>query len=122
MRGFWYTLEAAMGVTIILSFLFLLATNLNVQKVPEDLEIKAQELLKDLDDKGLLRSYAVAKNWSGLNSQINYYSHNHTVQICDSEGTCVGSVPEGSNVWVGSYIIAGDSGYNPLVVKLYLYR
>lgn len=119
MKGFWHTLEAAVGVIIILSFLFLLTSNPQYQS--EDLKTKAMELLRDADNRGILRTYAISKNWSGLNSNIRYYTYNHTIEICDFN-RCYGILPNASNVWVGSYIISGKDDYNPLLIKLYIYR
>ena len=57
-----------------------------------------------------------------LDSQVDIAGYNHTVNICDQSGVCVGLEPDASDVWVGSYFIAGQSVYQPLEVKLFLWE
>ena len=121
MRGFIYTLEAVIAGIVIISFLAFLAYE-PPTVIDEGLNLKSYEILEGLDNQGLLRSYVVDENVSGLNSQITFFSANHTVQICNVNGACNGTIPNGSNVFTGTYIIAGDNDYNPHYVKLYLWR
>ncbi len=121
MRGFWHIVESFMAITIIITFVMIISGGLIKVQTPEETEIKAYKILKNLDEKGVLRSYAVNNDYSGLNSQIELYNYNHSIEICQSVGNCVGDKPNTENVWVGTYIISGDYIYEPRIIKLYLY-
>jgi hypothetical protein len=120
MRGFWYMLEAVIAGVIIFGFLAVISqTYINPSQ--EDFTLQAYQSLKSLDEQGILRPYAAAGDWGGLNSQVKIYSRNHTIEICQASGSCTGQKPEGVNVWVGNYIISGNQNYQPMQVKLYLW-
>jgi hypothetical protein len=121
MRGFWHTVEAVIAITIIITFVTTITGGTTRIQTSEDIEIKAYKILKNLDEKGLLRSYAINDDYSGLNSQVELYMYNHSVEICRSVNQCVGEKPDTSDVWVGNYIISGDEEYAPRIIKLYLY-
>ena len=78
--------------------------------------------LKELDEAGMLRPYAAANDYEGLNSQVKLYYYNHSAEICNTQGTCFGQKPSSENVWVGSYLVSGSAGFSPRVVNLYLWR
>ncbi|UCD07908.1 MAG: hypothetical protein JSW41_03005 [Candidatus Aenigmatarchaeota archaeon] len=122
MRGFWYMIEAILAGIIMISFLLVLAVGYG--KVPgEYVSLKGYEILHDLDQQGVLRSYVIDGNYSGLGSQIKLFEYNHSVQICDQAGNCSGSMPDAANVWIGNYyIIAGEDQYQPYLIKLYMWR
>ena len=119
-KGFIYTLEAVIAGIIVISLLAVFSYEPRIQD--EGLYLKAYELLEGLDNQGLLRNYTVNEDYTGLDSEVRFFSANHSVQICDRSGSCVGSVPAGINVFSGTYIIAGDDSYDPQYVKLYLWR
>ena len=117
-----YTLEVMIAAIAIVTFLVILSFQAqDISTVPEDLDETAYDLLRSLDDRGLLREYAVAHDYSSLNNQIIVYRYNHSIEICDYEDTCVGSKPNASNIWVGTYVISGDNAYSPHTVRLYLW-
>lgn len=116
-----YTLEAVIAGIIIVTFLVFLAYE-PPTVVDEGLNLKSYEILEGLDNQGLLRSYAVTEDTSGLDGWVRFFSANHTVQICNVSGSCAGFLPDGNNVFTGTYIIAGDTDYNPHYVKMYLWR
>ena len=119
MRGFWYMLEAVIAGIIIIGFVAVVGrTYISPQE--EDISLRAYEALRELDEQGVLRSYAAVGDWGSLNSEVRIYDRNHTIQICDSSG-CVGQKPDGQNVWVGSYLTSGGQTYQPMQVKLYLW-
>lgn len=122
MKGFWYMIEVMLAGIIMIGFLVTLAGNsLSFQQ--ESLDMRGFEILHDLDDQGILRSYAIDNNHSGLNSQIKLSRYNHSIQICDQSNNCVGSIPTADNVWAGNYIIiSGEGDYNPRTVKLYMWK
>ena len=120
MRGFWYIIESVLISTIVISFLMIVSASYTSIIQPENLAEKGYLILKGLDNRGELRNYTAAMDYTGLNSQIPIYSHNHSIQICDYEETCTGNKPNASNIWTANYIIAGDNVYQPLTIKLYL--
>ncbi|MEM5812353.1 MAG: hypothetical protein QXN71_01815 [Candidatus Aenigmatarchaeota archaeon] len=113
-------LEAVIAGIIIVGFVAAVSQNY-AKTSTQDFSIRAYEKLKELDDKGTLRPYAAAGDWGSINSQVRIYDMNHSIEICDISGNCVGYKPEAFNVWVGSYIISGYQSYQPLLIKLYLW-
>ena len=113
-------LEAVIAGIIIIGFLAVISQTY-LSPSQEDFTLTAYQSLRSLDEQGILRSYAATGDWGGINSEVKIYSKNHTVEICDSSGSCAGNKPQGINVWVGSYIISGSQSYQPVQVKLYLW-
>ena len=122
MKGIWYMLEALLAGIILITFLVTLKAVYLSMTPQEEASTEAYITLKELDENGLLRDYAVANDYNSLNNEISLYYYNHSVEICNSQGSCFGEKPESENVWVGSYIISGSSGFAPRTVKLYLWR
>ena len=122
MKGIWYMLEALFAGIILITFLVTLKAAYLSMTPQEEASIEAYITLKELDESGLLRSYAVTNNYNGLNSEVNLYYYNHSVEICNSQGNCYGEKPDSENIWVGSYMISGESGFAPRIVHLYLWR
>jgi hypothetical protein len=120
LRGFWYMLEAVIAGVIIFGFLAVIGQTYIIPQ-QGDFTLQAYQSLKSLDEQGILRPYAAAGDWGGLNNQVRVYSRNHTIEICDSSGSCAGQKPQGANVWAGNYIISGDQTYQPYLIKLYLW-
>jgi len=112
-------LEAVIAGIIILGFLAVI-TQSYISAPKDDPAGQAYQSLKSLDQQGILRPYAQAGDWGSINDNVNIYSRNHTVQICDSS-RCWGQKPEAPDVWVGSYIISGYQDYHPYTVRLYLW-
>lgn len=120
MRGFWFTVEAILAGIILISFIG--AVTIQSLSAPEEeATVLAYRTLAGLHDQGLLRTYAYQQNATAINNLITLFSLNHSVEVC-SLAECIGTKPSASNVWVGTYIISGDSRYNPVEVRLYLYR
>jgi hypothetical protein len=119
MKGFWFTIEAVIAGVILVSFLgFLVSANL---AVPEDPALLAYKTLDSLDRQGLLKENAAVGDYAAINSHVSISAFGHSVEICSAE-SCSGIKPSASSVWVGSYITPGKGKYNPLEVRLYLYR
>ena len=119
MRGFWHIVEAVLACLIMFGFLIVITRNIVV--VPEKaLDVKAYEILQDLDEQGILRGYAVNYDYQSLDAYVPIYARSHSVQICNAT-YCAGDVPSAKTIWVGSYIIAGDDSYEPRVIKLYIW-
>ena len=122
MKGVIFTLEAVIAGTILITFLVFIVSNFSPPPQEGDLTIRAYEILEGLDNQGILRNYTVNQDFDGLNSQVKFFSANHSIQICDLSGSCVGTIPNASDIFTGTYIIAGNESYNPFYVKLYLWR
>ncbi len=121
MRGFWYTVEAIIAVVILIFFLVAIGTTL-LRGAPVDISKKGYEILKGLDEQGILRSYVENEDPEGLNSQIDLPGFNHTVQICDTNEVCVGTRPtQAANIFVANYLVSGDRFYSPHNVILYIF-
>jgi hypothetical protein len=121
MKAYVRMLEAAVAIFLVYTFLIILSSGRAREDRPEDLKLRAYELLEGLDDQGVLRGYAAANDYASIDAAIDYEAHNHTVNVCEPDGSCHGQIPNGTDVWVGSYILAGQSSYNPKLVKLYIY-
>lgn len=120
MKGFWHTFEAILASVIVILFLVALGTKyVTIPTGPGEVILKGYEILKDLDKQGKLRSYVVNNDTTGLNSEISLVGYSHSVQICNSQ--CFGSMPNASNVWVATYVVAGENQYQARKVILYIY-
>ncbi|RLI96533.1 MAG: hypothetical protein DRO99_04265 [Candidatus Aenigmatarchaeota archaeon] len=122
MRGFWLTMESVIACIIIASFLIFLARYSAMGTHEYDASSVAYDVLKSLDDRGVLREYALKGDYSGLNSQIDISGYSHVVNICGTGGDCDGPSPDSTNIWAGSYFISGRGIYNPMEVRLYLWK
>lgn len=120
-KGFWRTFESVFAVVIMVFFLLALGINYTSPPPGADLSGTGYEILKDLDNRGELRSYVVNNQTDNLESRIRIEGYNHTVQICDLGGECYGNEPEGLNVWVSTYIISGENAYDPHEIRLFMW-
>ncbi|MBU0898430.1 MAG: hypothetical protein KJ613_01300 [Nanoarchaeota archaeon] len=122
MRGLIYTLEAVIAAILIVTFLVTISHQFQIiNPSPENMDEKAYNILKSLDDRDVLRNAAIANDFDGINNNITLYQYGHSIQICDYENTCIGTTPNASNVWVGTYIISGRYTYSPHLIRLYLW-
>ncbi|MFH1445290.1 MAG: hypothetical protein ABIF08_02300 [Nanoarchaeota archaeon] len=122
MRGYLYTLEVFIAAITIITFLLVISfQQQDLSTAPEDLDETAYNLLRSLDNRELLRENAVNSNYNAINNNVILYRYNHSIQICDYENTCVGSTPNASNVWVGTYVISGYKAYSPHTVRLFIW-
>ena len=117
-----HVLEAVIAGTILVSFIAAIGSFYIFAPENPDLNTRAYAVLEGLENMGLLRNYTVALDYDGLNNEVPVYNYNHSIQICDPSGTCFGNTPSKDTVWAGSYIIAGESGYTPYEVKLYIWE
>ena len=122
MKGIWYMLEALLAGVVLITFLVTLKAVYISMTPQEEASTEAYVTLKELDESGLLRNYAVANDFNGLDSEVKLYYYNHSVEICNPQGNCFGEKPDSDNVWVGSYLISGGDGFAPRIVHLYLWR
>ena len=122
MKGVWFTMESAIACMIMGMFILVVAGGYVSDSEYADASQIAYDILKGLDDRDALRSYAAALDYSGLDSEVDVPGYDHAINICDPSGSCVGPEPNATNVWVGSYFIAGPSVYQPLEIKLFLWE
>ena len=122
MKGSWFTLEAVIACMLIAFFLIFLARN-HISAEPDPVVSGlAFQALSQLDDMGLLREYAQNNDFTGISGLISLPGYSHAVNVCGTGGQCAGPSVNASQVWVGSYFVAGKGTYNPKEVKLLLWR
>jgi hypothetical protein len=119
-KGFWHIVDAVLASIIIISFLALMGRGV-IAPQPQGMDALAYDLVRGLDERGLLRSHAVTLNSTGLDSHVVLHGYSHSIRICDHSGNCTGSVPAADNVWTGNYLVAGNHTYDPHSVKLYIW-
>lgn len=115
-------IESIFSVIILIAFLISLGTIYIIPPSEPNMSLKGYEILKNLDDQNELRSYAVDNDWSGLNSIITIAGYNHTIKICNYQGTCSGGEALGDSIWTSIYLISGDSAYQPKEIRLLIWR
>lgn len=120
MRGFWHIVDAVLASLIVVGFALILVQPMFTTGEDPSQEVFAE--LQGLQQQGVLRPLAAAGDYNTINSKVKMYGYNHTVKICDYTGNCAGGTVENGRVWIGNYILAGDTEYEPMVVKLYVWR
>ena len=121
MKGFWHLVDAVLASVILLGAVLVMGQTAVIVPEPGNTNIIAFEKLRELDEQGIMRAYVMDGDYTGLDSHVTLYTFNHSVQICDYSGNCVGERPINKNVWVGTYIVSGKDYYNPRTVKLYIW-
>jgi len=121
MRGIWYVIESVMATIIMFGFLMLISSVYITKPYPADMALKSYDMLQGLDNQGILRNYTESLNYTGIASQMEIYTYNRSAQICDYADSCVGSMPSATDVWAGTYIVAGLSSYQPREVRFYIW-
>jgi len=121
MKGIFKTLEAVLGVILIL----IVITSVYPIQSRTDVQLSdtAYNCLKYLDDKTVLRYYAMNNLESDLNDDIEDClpnTMNFTARIC-STTTCTANVPEDLPVFLSSYLIAGNTYIDPTLVNLWVW-
>jgi hypothetical protein len=122
MKGILYMVEAVLAGIILIAFLAALKAVYLDPNPQHEYGVRAHQILRDLDERGILRPYAEDNNYAGLNNLISSTYLEHGIRICDSSWSCAGTVPNATDVWAGTYIIAGNDSFSPRTVKLYLWR
>ena len=121
MKGIFKTLEAVLGVILIL---LVITTIYPIQpRIEVQLSDVGYNCLKYLDDKSVLRYYALNNLESDLNNDLKNClppTMNFTVKIC-STTICTSNIPEDLPVFLSSYLIAGDGYVDPTLVNLWVW-
>ena len=124
MKGQWKTVEAILGGVIILMFVAAIGAT-NVQVTPHA-PVEGYRTLGALYEKPGLRELAAAQDCAAIESLVSgtgyLIGYEHSVQVCDTSGSCCGQAPDKENVFVSSLLLAGDEAYDPVEVILYISR
>ena len=126
MKGFWRTVESVFAVILIMGFLVTAGSVYFSSTAGNGPAPGGYEKLKELDDRNDLRPLAAARDFEAVNSMIDVPGYSHSIMICDFGGGCWGNSTESQtgsmNVMVSSYIISGHGSYEPLEIRLYMWR
>ncbi len=120
-KGFEKTLEAAIAIVLILvSMVFIFAG----EEIREpQISATGYECLKNLEDQGLLRYYAVNNLEDSLNTSLKTCIPpllNYTAKIC-ATSQCSAVLPVNRTIFLSSYLIAGYDSFNPKLVNLWVW-
>jgi hypothetical protein len=120
-KGFVKTLEASIAIVLILiSIVFLFPER---TKNKTQISHAAYDCLKYIDNKGLLRNYAVNGFESNLVSDLRACIsplYDYTVKMCTSTA-CNSQLPSNKEVFLSSYIIAGEDTFRPTLINLWIW-
>jgi hypothetical protein len=119
MRGYVFMLESVLAGILLVGFMLFLAHSYT-QARPYEPDFS--DVLTELDDQELLRGYAYSGDASGLEAEISLPGYSHSVQLCDSAGSCTGEIPNQREVRVSSYFLAGETDLEPMEVKLFVWQ
>lgn len=126
MKGLWRTMESVIAVLIIMAFLVTAGNVYFTATGGNEPAPRGYEKLKEIDNKNELRPLAAGKDYEAINARIDVPGYSHSVRICDFSGSCWGnytaSQTESKNVLVSTYIISGYGSYEPLEIRLYMWR
>ena len=119
MKGFIQTLEQVLGTVLVLTVLI---TLFNPQPPSSNLSSIGFNCLKDLDNKGLLRSYAANNLITDFNSSLQQCltAFNYEFKICSST-VCNTTLPANKDVFLSSYFVSGYTTYQPTLINLWVW-
>ncbi len=119
-KGYTQTLEQVLGSVLVLTILITLFT----PRPTTNLQLSALgfNCMKDLDNKGLLRYYAVNNLINDLNNSFQscLAAFNYDFKVCFTTD-CNGSLPTNKDIFLSSYFIAGDSDFKPRLINLWVW-
>ena len=120
-KGFVKTLEASLAIVFIfISMIFLFPYRSNDVDGTSDITYLC---LKDMDNSGYLRHYASNNMEAELNQELGSCipsSLNFTARICTTSD-CSTQLPSGKNVYLSSYVIAGDNSLMPALIDIWVW-
>lgn len=126
MKGAFHALEAVIGIVIIL--ISMLSFTGNIVVSPElsllNAKVKTYEILKELDNVGLLRNYVYSNDVTSLKEEIEGYITREVYVSIFNETTNVTELPviSSEDVVTVSYFLSGKPGdYSPREVRVYLW-
>jgi len=118
MRGFVYMLESVFAGLILVGFMLYLAGGHSQGTTGPDFS----NILPELEQQGILRPLVYSGDLQAIEDMISLPRFSHSVQVCDTTGSCNGQVPSGTIVKVSSIILAGENSLEPREVKLYAWQ
>ncbi len=117
MRGYVFMLEALLAGLLLVGFMAYLSGS--IPKQAAFAEADFSHILPGLDDGGSLRELAYSGDAPGIEDSVNLPGFAHSVQLCYPSGGCQGQALSEGNTMVFPYLLAGDSSFSPLEVRLY---
>ncbi len=116
-KGFVRTLEAVIAAFIVIIFI----VNFYVTLKPQETLPSAYSCLKDLDNKGLLRTYAKTGQEDQLKQDLgSCLKLNLNARICSSLD-CSAEIPENKNVRATSYVLSGEAIYQKFLIRVWVW-
>ena len=120
-KGFIKTLEAGIAIVLILvSMVFIFPEKPTIEPQISD---TGYGCLKYLDERGVLRYYAVNNLETSLISDLKGCIPtllNYTARICITS-TCNTLLPTNKTVSLSSYLIAGEGSISPTLINLWVW-
>jgi hypothetical protein len=121
MKAMLYTIEAILGAIIVLiGIMSIFPIQQQEEMIFSDV---GYSCLSYLDQGGFLRYYAVNDMTTELNNSLKNCLPAVTefkFKICSSSD-CKESTPTNKNVYLSSYIIAGENSYNKRLINLWVW-
>lgn len=121
MKAMLYTLEAILGAVLVLVGI------ISIFPIQQQKEMIFSDVgyscLSYLDQKGFLRYYAVNDMVTELNNSLKNCLPSVTdfkIKICSSSD-CKDTTPIDKNVYLSSYLIAGENTYNNKLINLWVW-
>ncbi|MFH0889968.1 MAG: hypothetical protein V1836_02375 [Candidatus Aenigmatarchaeota archaeon] len=125
-KGQMHMIEAIIAVSMILTFLILLRAKLTPVEDTGIEQALAFQALNSLDKGGLLRSYAINENYTGLDAEVNAVipsEFSHAIRFCYLGERCIGGALPDKNIYTAAYVIAGnETNFKPVQVLLHMWR
>ena len=121
MKGFIKTLEAGIAIVLMLVSIAFLFTQRETHKT--QISDVGYNCLKNLDNNGTLRYYSENNLEADLISDLRSCIpplFNYSVKICTSSN-CILQLPSSKEIFLSSYLIAGESSFEPTLINLWVW-
>lgn len=124
MKGVMYTLEAMIAALLIMSTIVSIYSFPKQQETLDTIIIKEKgySCLKDIDNRGLLRYYALSNDSAGIKTYFRNClpkSLNFSTNFCQS---CASDIPRNKTIVSLNYLIAGEGTlFQPTNANLFLW-
>ena len=126
MKGINFMIEVAISILILSLSLFFLLKNYSKHEYINRYKFEVFQSLASLDEKNMLRKFAVENDAASINSSISQFLSpklKHSVVIYNkTNNTTATPKVEGKSIVVVDYIVSGDFGnYSPRKIKVFLW-
>ena len=121
MKGFIKTLEAGIAIVLMLVSIVFLFTQREAHKT--QMSDAGYNCLRNLDNNGTLRYYSENNLEAELTSDLRGCIpplFNYSVKICTSS-SCISQLPFNKEIFLSSYLIAGESSFEPALINLWVW-